>query len=215
MVGAAMSFRVAVLASGEGSNLQAIVDQLHLQDGIEVACVGSNRAGARALERARAAGIDTAIFSARDFGDRSVRDTALADWLDAYEVQLVVLAGYMELLSPEFVHRFEGSVINVHPSLLPAFPGVGAIEKALAHGVRVTGVTVHFVDEGIDSGPIILQEAVPVSEPASIETVTAEIHAVEHRLLPQAIRLMAKGAVQIATDNPRQVLIRAAEHGRV
>ena len=156
-----MSFRLAVLASGTGTNLQAILDQLHGRDGIEVVAVASNNPDATALERARRAGIETAVFEGDDYADREARDRAVADWLAEREVDLIVLAGYMELLSSGFVGRFADRIVNVHPALLPSFPGLDAIGQALEHGVRVTGVTVHFVDEGVDSGPIILQAADP------------------------------------------------------
>jgi phosphoribosylglycinamide formyltransferase-1 len=201
-----MSFRVAVLVSGEGTNLQAIIDSLHQADGIEIVCVGSNKANAEGLQRARRAGIATEIFSKADYTDRQQRDAALGDWLAAHGADLVVLAGYMELLDSTFVRRFAGSVINVHPSLLPAFAGVGAIEKALSYGVRVTGVTVHFVDEGVDSGPIILQEALDVVD-RDQDAIIESIHAIEHRLLPDAISLIARGQVHIDPDNPRCVLV--------
>ena len=183
-----------MLASGTGTNLQAILDTVHGRDGVEVVCVGSNNPEARALERARRAGIETAVFEREDHEDREGHDRAIGDWLAEREVDLIVLAGYMELLSPSFVERFRNRVINVHPALLPSFPGLDAIEQALQHGVRVTGVTVHFVDEGVDSGPIILQRAVEVPgsrDPAELEE---RIHAVEHELLPEAIRLIAADA---------------------
>jgi len=191
------SFRVAVLASGGGTNLQAILDRLHGRDGIEVTCVGSNKAGAMALERAEAAGIETEVFPAEDYADREARDAAIADWLAEREVDLIVLAGYMELLSRDFVRRFPNRIVNVHPALLPSFPGLDAVGQALEHGVRVTGVTVHFVDEGVDSGPIILQQPVPVPDDRQWATLEEAIHATEHILLPQAIRLIAAGKVSV------------------
>ena len=202
-----MSYRLAVLVSGEGSNLQAVLDKLHGRHGIEVACVASSRAEAPALERARLAGVAVRVFATSDHRDRVARDDALGDWIDSHAVDLVVLAGFMELLSPQFIRRFAGRIINVHPSLLPAFPGLRAIEQALRYGAKVTGVTVHFVDEGVDSGPVILQEvlALPYSRP--IEAVEASIHQIEHRLLPRAIRLLARGAVRIDRSDPRAVSI--------
>jgi phosphoribosylglycinamide formyltransferase 1 len=202
-----VSYRVAVLVSGEGSNLQAILDKVHGRDGIEVVCVGSNRAEARGLERARAAGVETGVFAAGDYEDRPARDSAMAAWLDAHEIDLLVLAGFMEILSPEFIRRFEGRIVNVHPSLLPAFRGIRAIEQALDYGVRVMGVTVHFVDEGVDSGPIILQRAFELPYSAELEGIEESVHAIEHELLPRAIRLLASGAVSIDPGNPRRVLI--------
>jgi phosphoribosylglycinamide formyltransferase 1 len=191
------SFRIAVLASGGGTNLQTILDQLHGREGIEVVGVGSNVPAAMALERARKAGVETAVFPGDDYPDREARDSAIADWLEAREVDLVVLAGYMELLSPDFVRRFESRIINVHPALLPSFPGLDAVGQALDHGVRITGVTVHFVDEGVDSGPIILQRPVPVPADREWDTLEEAIHATEHVLLPEAIRLIAAGRVSI------------------
>jgi phosphoribosylglycinamide formyltransferase-1 len=203
-----VSFRVAVLVSGEGSNLQAILDKVHGRDGIEVVCVGSNRADARGLGRAEKASIETKVFDAADFGnDRVLRDRLLGDWLDTREPDLIVLAGFMEILSPEFMRRFQGRVINVHPSLLPAFRGIRAIEKAVDYGVRVTGVTIHFVDEGVDSGPIILQQAFDLPYSAELESIEESVHAIEHELLPRAIRLLASGAARIDPNNPRRVLI--------
>ena len=171
-----MSFRLAVLASGTGTNLQALLDKVHGSDGIEVVAVASNKPDAKALARARDAGIETEVFRVDDYPDRTLRDVALADWLDEREVHLVVLAGFMEILSSELIDRFRGRIVNVHPSLLPAFPGVRAIEKALDYGVRVTGVTVHFVDEGVDSGPIIMQEAFELPYHRDIREVETRIH---------------------------------------
>jgi phosphoribosylglycinamide formyltransferase 1 len=202
-----VSYRLAVLVSGEGSNLQAILDQVHGRDGIEVVCVGSNKAAARGLERGRAAGLDTGVFESGAYPDRDARDRALGDWLEAHELDLVVLAGFMEILSPEFIRRFQGRIINVHPSLLPAFRGIHAIEQALDYGVRLTGVTVHFVDEGVDSGPIILQRALELPYSADLEALEESVHAIEHELLPRAIRLLASGAVRIDPQNPRRVVI--------
>jgi phosphoribosylglycinamide formyltransferase 1 len=198
-------FRIAVLASGTGTNLQAILDQLHGRDGIEVACVVSNKAGTKALERAREAAIETGVFERSEHPDRASRDAAMADWLGDRQVDLIVLAGYMELLSEEFVGRFRNRIVNVHPALLPAFPGLDAIGQALAHGVRVTGVTVHLVDEGVDSGPIVLQQAITVPYTRDRAQLEKEIQRVEHQLLPEAIRLIAAGAVRIDPENPRLV----------
>ena len=200
-----MAFRVAVLVSGEGSNLQAILDTVHGRDGVEVVCVGSNQAQARGLERAAAAGIETAVFPGDV--DRDARDAELAGWLEAREVDLIVLAGFMEILGGSFIRRFEGRIVNVHPSLLPAFPGIRAIEQAVEYGVRVMGVTVHFVDEGVDSGPVVLQESFDLPYPRDIETIEQRVHEVEHRLLPRAVRLIAAGAVSRDPDNPRVVRI--------
>ena len=196
-------FRVAVLVSGEGTNLQALLDTVHGNDGIEVVGVAASRPRARGLERAERAGVETAVFEQSGYPDREARDDALGDWLEERDVRLVVLAGFMEILGPAFIRRFEGRIVNVHPSLLPAFPGVRSIEAALEHGVKVTGVTVHFVDEGVDSGPILLQEALELTYPAAVEEVEARMHEIEHRLLPRAVRLIAAGAVHADPDNPR------------
>lgn len=200
-------FRIAVLASGAGSNLQAILDTLHGREGIEVAAVASNVADAPALARAERAGVPTAAFPLADHPDRGARDTALADWVAGHDVRLVVLAGYMQLLTPGFLARFPQAVVNVHPALLPAFPGLDAVGQALAHGVRVFGVTVHFVDEGVDTGPIILQRAVELPHARTADEVLERLHALEHELLPEAIRLIARGAARIDPADPRRVLL--------
>lgn len=189
-------FRLVVLASGSGTNLQAIIDQLHGRPAdprIEVALVISDVPGARALERARAAGIATAVFPVADYKSRAAHDLAMVSAVEDAGADLVVLAGYMRLVSPEFVHCLPDRIINLHPALLPAFPGTTSISDAVQYGVKVTGVTVHFVDEGLDSGPIIAQEPVRVEEGDTPESLAVRIHAVEHRLLPATIRLIAAG----------------------
>lgn len=200
-----MSFRVAVLISGEGTNLQALLDTVHGRDGIELVGVAASRAEARGLERAERAGIATAVFALADHPDRAGRDSELADWLAAREPSLIVLAGFMELLGADFIRRFAGRVINVHPALLPAFPGVRSIEQALAYGVKVMGVTVHFVDEGVDTGPVLLQEAFELPYHRDIAEIVERLHEIEHRLLPAAVRLMAHDRVRVDPDNPRLV----------
>jgi phosphoribosylglycinamide formyltransferase 1 len=171
---------IGVLVSGNGSNLQALLDA-----GLPVSAVASNRKDAYALVRARTAGVPTATFSLDCHADREDRDLVMATWLEEHGVELVVLAGYMHLLTPPFLARFPERIVNVHPSLLPAFPGAHAIADALAAGVATTGVTIHRVDEGLDTGPVIAQETMPV-EPR--ETLVERIHAVEHRLLVEAVR---------------------------
>lgn len=191
--------RVAVLASGDGSNLQAIIDSVHGRFGVELVCVLSDKPEARALERARAAGIATASFTTAEFADseqsesnpRLRRDLAMAEHLRAAGVDLVVLAGYMQILSAEFINRFFGRIINVHPSLLPKYPGLAAIEQALEAGESQTGVTVHYVDEGVDTGPIIAQEPIGIAPGESVESLTARVHEIEHRLLPEVIAQIA------------------------
>ena len=199
--------RVAVLASGNGTNLQAILDGPHAEGTVEVVGVASDKPDARALERARGAGVVCEVFERAAFADREGRDGAIADWLDGLGVELVVLAGYMQLLSGTFIRRFPNRIVNVHPALLPAFPGLDAVGQAYAHGVRLTGVTVHFVDEGVDTGPILLQEPVALTYTRPMDEVMDEIHAVEHRLLPRALELIAAGRVSIDGDNPRLVRI--------
>jgi len=202
-----MAFRVAVLISGEGTNLQAILDTVHRREGIEVACVGSSRRDAPGLRRAAGAGVETAVFELAAHPDRAARDRALADWLDERKIDLVVLAGFMEVLGAEFIRRYRNRIVNVHPALLPAFPGVHAVQQALEHGVKVTGVTVHFVDEEVDHGPIILQEAFGLSYPSRIAEIEERVHEIEHRLLPKAVRMIAAGRVHLDLDNPRLVRI--------
>jgi phosphoribosylglycinamide formyltransferase-1 len=200
-------FRIVVLASGSGTNLQAILDTLHGRDGIEVVGVGSDKAGAGALERARGAGVETAVFPRDEYADREARDAAMGDWIELRGANLVVLAGYMQLLSGPFVARFHDRIVNVHPALLPAFPGLDAIGQALDSGVEITGVSVHFVDEGVDTGLVILQREVAV--PASRDRAALEeaIHATEHELFPEAIRMIAAGRVRIEPDGPRTVVV--------
>ena len=181
---------IGVLASGNGTNLQALLD-----DGLPVVAVASNDTKARALDRAAGAGIEAAAFPAVEFDSREHRDAEMAEWLAERGVELVVLAGYMQILTPAFLDRFDGRILNVHPSLLPAFPGAHAVADALAHGVKVTGATVHFVDEGVDTGAIVLQEAVPVEDGDTVETLHGRIQAVEHRLLPRAVRLFLDGKI--------------------
>ena len=195
--------KLIVLASGSGTNLQAILDTLHGREGIEVAGVGSDKPDARALERARSAGIETGVFRRDEFADREARDAAMAAWIESRDADLVVLAGYMQLLSPAFVARFRNRVVNIHPALLPAFPGLDAIGQALAAGVDVTGVTVHFVDEGVDTGPPIVQREVPVPDGRDRAELEEAIHAVEHELYPEAIRMIARGMVGSLSLNDR------------
>jgi phosphoribosylglycinamide formyltransferase-1 len=171
---------IGVLVSGAGTNLQALIDA-----GLPIAAVASNRGDASAIARADAAGIPNRIFELDRYSDRAARDRELADWLQLRGVDLVVLAGYMHLLTPVFLDRFRDRIVNVHPSLLPQFPGARAIADALDAGVDTTGVTVHYVDEGLDTGAVIRQEAVAV-EPRA--TLVERIHAVEHRILPEVVR---------------------------
>jgi phosphoribosylglycinamide formyltransferase 1 len=191
-----MALPVGVLVSGTGSNLQALLDALH-PDVIEVVGVASSRADALALERAGALGIPVAAFDLVEHPDRESRDAAMASWLEARGASLIVCAGFMWLLTEGFRGRFPGHVINVHPSLLPAFPGKTALEDALAAGARETGVTVFVVDEGVDTGPVLAQERVPVEYDDRLATLRARIQAVEHRLLPETVRAIAEGRIPL------------------
>ncbi len=198
-------YRIVVLASGNGTNLQAILDPLHGRDGFAVVGVGSDKREARALGRAREAGVETAVFPRGEFADRLARDVAMGDWIEGLRPDLVVLAGYMQLLSPGFVGRFRDRIVNVHPALLPAFPGLDAIGQALEAGVEVTGVTVHFVDEGVDTGPPIVAREVPVPPNRDREELENALHAVEHELYPEAIRMLARGEARIGADDLPEV----------
>ena len=197
---------IAVLVSGTGTNLQALIDTVHDREA-RIVAVASSRADAPALQRAAQQGIPTASFPRRAYPDRAQRDRELADWVHGQGARLVVLAGYMELLGDDFLHRFPQAVIIVHPSLLPAFPGLHAIEQALAYGVKLFGVTVHFVDGGVDTGPVILQGGIELPRPGSPDDVLEALRPVEHRLLPEAVRLFARGALTIDPANPRRVLV--------
>jgi phosphoribosylglycinamide formyltransferase-1 len=199
--------RFAVLASGTGSNLQALIDRVHGRDGVEIVAVASDRPEAPALERARRAGVAARGFARDSFASRAQRDREMAGWLEELGTEVVVLAGYMQLLGTEFLGRFPGAVINVHPALLPAFPGLDAVGQALAYGVKVFGVTVHFVDEGVDSGPVILQRAVELPEARDRGEVMDSLRPIEHELLPEAVRLIAAGRVRMSEGDPRRVIV--------
>jgi phosphoribosylglycinamide formyltransferase-1 len=198
--------RVGVLASGSGTNLQALLESVHGQEA-EIVAVASDQADALALSRAQRAGVATRVFPDADYPSRADRDAAMADWLEEAGVVVVVLAGYMKLLSAAFLDRFPDRVLNVHPALLPAFPGIGAVGQAIAYGVKVFGVTVHLVDEGVDTGPIVLQAAVELPDATDPEAVHDALRPLEHRLLPEAVRLAARGAVRRDPDNPRRIVI--------
>jgi phosphoribosylglycinamide formyltransferase 1 len=191
----AVDVRVAVLASGEGTNLQALLDDPVV--GPAVALVVSDRPDAGALHRARSAGVRAVHLDPRDHPSPDGHDRALADVLDGEGVEVVCLAGYMRILGPEVVRRYWGRMVNIHPSLLPAFPGAHAVRDALAWGARVTGCTVHLVDEEVDHGPIVAQEAVPVLAEDEEETLHARIQEVEHRLYPAAVRAILEGRVRV------------------
>jgi phosphoribosylglycinamide formyltransferase 1 len=193
-----VTLAVGVLASGRGSNLQALLDACARPEfPARIALVISDREQAVALERARGAGVEALWVNPKDFGDRQAFDLALVDELQRREVGLVCHAGFMRILSPAYVRAFAGRALNVHPSLLPAFPGLHAQRQALEHGVKVAGATVHFIDEGVDTGPIVLQAAVPVERGDTEETLAARILVQEHRLYPEAVRLFAQGRLRI------------------
>jgi phosphoribosylglycinamide formyltransferase-1 len=173
---------IGVLVSGKGTNLQALIDA-----GLPVSAVASNKTGAPALERAAAAGIPTAVFELDNYEGREQRDAAMADWLVERGVTLVVCAGYMHLLRPAFLERFD-RIVNTHSAPLPDFPGAHPIEDVLAAGVTQTAATVHYVDEGIDTGAVIVAEPVPVRDDDTVETLRARVQEVEHRLLPAAVK---------------------------
>jgi len=202
-----VTLAVGVLASGRGSNLQAILDAC-ARPGFpaRVALVLSDRERAVALERGRAAGVEARWVNPKDFGDREAFDLALVRELQARGIGLVCTAGFMRILSPAFVRAFAGRVLNIHPSLLPAFPGLHAQRQALEHGVKVAGATVHFMDEGVDTGPIVLQAAVPVEPDDTEETLSARILVQEHRIYPEAIRLFAEGRLRTVG---RKVIVNA------
>jgi phosphoribosylglycinamide formyltransferase-1 len=193
---------IGVLVSGQGSNLQALIDA-----GLPIAAVASNKPGVRALDRAEAAGIDTGVFRLEDYAERAERDAAMAAWLEERGVELVVLAGYMAILDVGFVGRFPDRILNVHPALLPAFPGIRSVERAFDHGVKVFGVTVHLVDEGVDTGPIVLQRAIELPQARTAADVRERLRPIEHELLPHAVALMGAGRVRRDPEHPRRVLI--------
>ncbi len=199
--------RIAVLASGSGTNLQALIDQLHQDEksGIEIAVVISDRRKAYALTRAKEAGIPTHVVRVRDFPDRDAFDAEISKILDECEVELIVLAGFMKLFQPAFVRKYRNRIINIHPSLLPAFPGAHPVRDTLAYGVKVSGVTVFFVDEGVDAGPIIAQVSVPVFDDDNEETLLKRIHIEEHTLYSQVVRWYAEGEIEIIG---RRVLVK-------
>jgi phosphoribosylglycinamide formyltransferase-1 len=197
---------IAVLVSGTGTNLGALLDTVHGHEA-EIVAVASSVAGVAALKRAEERGVPTGVFARAEFEDRRARDGAMAGWLEERSARLVVLAGYMELLSEAFLDRFPGAVINVHPSLLPAFPGLEAIEQAVSYGVKVFGVTVHFVDAGVDSGPVILQRAVELQDTRDPKEVLQALRPLEHALLPEAVRLVARGALSVDPSNPRRIVV--------
>jgi phosphoribosylglycinamide formyltransferase 1 len=179
---------IGVLVSGEGSNLQALLDA-----GLPVVAVASNTPGVRALARAEAAGVASEVFPLGDYVDRDARDGAMAEWLERHGVELVVCAGYMQLLRPGFLQRFPGRVVNVHPAPLPDFPGAHPLEDLLAAGVTEAAATVHYVDDGVDTGPVIASERVPVLAGDTVEILRDRVQEVEHSLLPKVVRRLLGG----------------------
>ena len=189
--------RVGVLASGRGSNLQALLDAARAPGfPARVVVVVADRERAQALERAAAAGVPAVFLDPKAYGDRAAYDAALLALLESHEVQLVCLAGFMRILTPAFVRGLHGRLVNIHPSLLPAFPGLHAQRQAIEHGVKVAGVTVHFVDDGVDTGPIISQVSVPVHDDDTEESLAARILVEEHRIYPAVVRAIAEGRVE-------------------
>jgi len=193
-----------VLCSGEGTNLQAILDAARARRlRARVGVVMSDNPGAFALVRAHQAGVPAVVLDPRGFRNRAAFDRALARVIARYRARLIVLAGFMRILSPWFVRRHAGRILNIHPALLPAFPGAHAVRDALRHGVKVTGVTVHVADEQVDHGPILAQEAVPVLRGDTEETLLARIHRVEHRLYPHTIGAVLDGKVKLSSSRRR------------
>jgi len=192
------NLKVAVFASGNGSNFQALADAAREgRLGAEIRLLVCDRPDAAVVKRAEAAGIPTYVFRPRDYPSREAYEREILAELERLGIGLVVLAGYMRILTRVLVDAYAGRMINIHPSLLPAFPGMNAVRQALDYGVKVTGVTVHFVDSGVDSGPIIAQEALAVDERDTEETLAERIHRIEHRLLPEVVRRIADGRVRL------------------
>ncbi|MFQ5967666.1 MAG: phosphoribosylglycinamide formyltransferase [Acidimicrobiia bacterium] len=190
---------IAVLVSGSGTNLQAIIDRAAADKdfGARIAVVLSDRPDVRALRRAAAAGIDTEVIPWSDHPGREAFTKAICDAAESYGAETLVLAGFMRILSPEAIERFPNRILNIHPALLPSFPGCDSVIDALSHGVKVTGVTVHFVDEEVDHGPIIAQKAIAVRPDDTPETLHGRIQAVEHRLYPSVIKALAQGRLRV------------------
>lgn len=197
-------FRIAVFASGSGSNFQAIVDAVQAGKlDVEVGLLVCDKPSAKVVERAEAAGVETFAFRPKEFASKAAYEAEIVERLERNRIDLVVLAGYMRIVSDTLLGPYEGRIINIHPSLLPSFPGLDAIGQALAHGVKVTGVTVHFVDGGMDTGPIIAQRAVEVAEGDTADSLAASIHHVEHVLYPYVIGAIASGKAALGDDGRR------------
>jgi len=196
--------RVAIFASGSGTNLQAIIDaQIKT---IEIALVFSNKSDAYAIERAKNHNLPVEVIDHKSFESREDFDSEIVRILEPYNLDLIILAGYMRILSPELVRAYKGKIINIHPALLPSFPGINSARQALEYGVKYTGVTVHFVDEGVDTGPIILQSIVEIEDRDTEESLLQKIHKVEHQIYPEAIELVSSGQIEL---NGRRVIKRS------
>ena len=202
-------YRLVVMVSGNGSNLQALIDNVHGNPKVDaqIALVVCSKDGARALERAAAAGIPTAVVALTDPADREERDARLNEAIGAVDPDLIVMAGWMSIVTGVFLNRFPDKVINLHPSLLPAFPGMHAIQEAFDWGVRTTGVTVHIAEEAVDGGPPILQEPVPILADDTVETLAERIHGVEHRLLCHCVTLYSQGRIRRDPATPRRMIV--------
>ncbi|BFH60298.1 phosphoribosylglycinamide formyltransferase [Paenibacillus azoreducens] len=199
-------YRIAIFASGEGSNFQALAERANAGElgGAEIALLVCDKPSAPVVQRAERLGVQAHLFKPKDYDSREAYEREIVHKLEEHRVDLVVLAGYMRLLTPVIVDKYRGRLINIHPSLLPAFPGKDAIGQALAYGVKVSGVTVHFVDEGMDTGPIIAQKALPIVSGETVDSLAQAIHAIERELYPQVVSWFAKGLVQL---DGRQVTV--------
>jgi phosphoribosylglycinamide formyltransferase-1 len=200
------AYRIAVFASGEGSNFQALAEAANAGElgGAEIALLVCDKPSAPVVQRAERLGVQAHLFKPKDYDSREAYEREIVHKLEEHRVDLVVLAGYMRLLTPVIVDKYRGRLINIHPSLLPAFPGKDAIGQALAYGVKVSGVTVHFVDEGMDTGPIIAQKGLPIVSGETVDSLAQAIHAIERELYPQVVSWFAKGLVQL---DVRQVTV--------
>ena len=213
-----MPLNIAVIASGDGSNFQAIVEKVHAGFlDVAVRVLICNRPGAGVIARAQAFGIPCVLLDHEDksrFSDRVSFDQAMIEAIRQYGADWVVLAGYMRLLTPEFLNAFPDRVLNIHPTLLPSFPGLHGCADALAYGVKIAGATVHFVEEAVDSGPVIIQAAIPIAPGDTLGSITRRIHEIEHRIYPQALQWIATGRLTRMRDNSRTIVIHPAMHSR-
>lgn len=190
---------IAVFISGSGTNLQTLIDKLHKDRDvdIDIKVVFSDNKDAYGLERAKKAGIPAISIKLKDSPDREAFDEKILDLMEQYEIELVVLAGYMKVLTPKFVQKYRNKILNIHPALLPSFPGSHGVKPALEYGVKVSGVTIHFVDEGVDTGPIVAQAAVPVLDDDDEKTLHARIQIEEHRLYPEVVKMYSEGKLKV------------------